>query len=519
MVATPSRSAVSGKKGGGGGSRSHDSPDRSAPGTSHSGSSMKLQLQKKMIRPKLLRNEDVERENARIEMEEKDYEQLVINRNETAHLIQTIQKQDFESALTCIKNCFGYKSIQQLQSVSNLKCVQVTEPVVYSREKEDREFRDEAMAQFFLDAALEGVRMAFVPLQLANWLSILKKTHEDVLSRFQLQEQATSKTCASIFQENLFTRFTASTKNGKICRIFWVEDARRMIDYFSETYIQHFKLVTWMLTKSQKVEMIRVTKVVESGFSYVPLNQMIPAEKWEDYLAGEADKVRKQIEAEKEAIEEAKRQEQEKARKEQEAIELAEAALLKKLRMTINIPPIAPFPEPFPIEISPETVIPVNMIAPLKAAPQVPQPVDGTPVEGQPAAGAGEQVPTETVVAGTASPEQPSTVIQGTKKTEPEESSVLPPLTEITLTPLEISTILTETANQTYNTVQGYIEKRIDYNLKELMDRFELLATERVAVRKREKEIEMEAAPKVAALTAASRVTSNVMLKKEGKGK
>ncbi|KAJ3096153.1 hypothetical protein HDU97_006185 [Phlyctochytrium planicorne] len=193
-------------------------------------------------------------------------------------------------------------------------------------------------------------------------------------------------------------------------------------------------------------------KELQTDCQVQPLAAGIPAEKWDEYVASENEKARKQKEAELEAIEQKKREEEERLRKEQE--ELAAASdPYRRIDgvITLKVPPIEPY-----------NCKPLVLPTPEKLFPD-----DGVHSSGIAA-------------------------VEPQKSQSPGEK-------ERPLTPQFMSALLSQTTVPFLNAVQNHLESHMEYQTTEALSRITKLATERIMVRVKEKEEEELAAQKAAA--------------------
>ncbi|KAI9338556.1 hypothetical protein DFJ73DRAFT_962074, partial [Zopfochytrium polystomum] len=125
-------------------------------------------------------------------------------------------------------------------------------------------------------------------------------------------------------------------------------EAQALIDFFLQGYAQHARLIATTLATPRQLRITPCARAVGRPVPPVPLAVAVPAERWEEHLAAEADKRRRLEEAELEAILAKERMALEKERLANEAAAAAEAARIKKLNMIVRIPPLSAYHDALP---------------------------------------------------------------------------------------------------------------------------------------------------------------------------
>ncbi|KAJ3217234.1 hypothetical protein HDU67_008256 [Dinochytrium kinnereticum] len=446
----------------------------SHPGTSHSHGTSIISVvtppktawlvPRKPATPKRLTEAQEEMQRLELTREEKLFEILMMSRHDSIALAKAIDHGLFEAGLDVPAP---------------------TERARYDPNIEDRIERDAALADILFNFASEAYRIGLSELYLSFWLTVIKATHESYIGHAKRgQISLNVKECKEIFDKTVSeTSVSLSAKLAKFPATRFQQQKeyamKRMMDCFSKTYLCHIKLITHVFLRPRKLELIKIVKDLETEFPMQPLAVGIPAEKWEEYLAAENEKARKQKEAELEAIEAKKREEEERQKKEREAL----AASLDPYRridgiITLHVPPIEPYTGPPPIFPTSESLFPSDFVSHL---PESTSAEDST----------FESKPIEPYLTS----EDPTFKSNVENKNRP-------------LTPHTITSVLSQTTVPYLASIHNYIESSLDHQANETLSRVSRLATERVTARLKEKEEEEAAVQRAAAEKARQNMSA-----------
>ncbi|KAI8843600.1 hypothetical protein BC829DRAFT_400995 [Chytridium lagenaria] len=430
-----------------------------------------------------------------VRREEKLFEGFCVSRGDSMGLAKAIESGSIASGLDIIRA--SLKLMKPKESPSHiLKQMQPAplERARYDPSLEDRIERDTALADLLYSFVSEAHRIGLCELYLSFWLTVVKTTHDTFLAHVRRANpsSASAYECKDVFEKvySQTSRVLTDKLNEFPSSRFEKQKEyaiKSMTDFFATTYIRHIKLITHMFLKPRNLQVVKIHKDIHTHFPVNPLSTGISADKWDEYVAAENEKARRQKEAELEAIEAKKREEEERFRKEQEAAAAA-ADPYKRVDglITLRVPPIEPYSGPAPIFPTVERLFPAT--------------ADISELESMIPA---FEIPSIQEIQEPNYPRQLNNSISSETKPRP-------------LTPHTIGTVLSQTTTPFLGSIQTYIESSIDYQMNEALARINKLGSERITARMKEKEEEELAAQRAAAEKARQNMSAKDKKDKKG---
>ncbi|KAJ3025283.1 UNVERIFIED_CONTAM: hypothetical protein HDU68_007306 [Siphonaria sp. JEL0065] len=386
-------------------------------------------------------------------------------------------------------------------------------------EMENVAARDTAIAEYFYDALMESYQWGYNAAQSVHWLTLFAKTHEEYIDAIKTSKNlyADPSLCIQIFQRNLKGLLTYSIAPWSYVppprpTIFSSLEAKFMIDYFANTYVKHLRLLTHFFTIPRQVDTTIVKQEIQEFAEPSPLNTAIPAEKWDEYLVAEAEKAKKRREAELEAIDRSKKEAAERERKKQEDAQIAEMIRVRRQNMVITVEPLEPFPIPAPVEVVPEALFPVANEEDLEDSSVIKAPIpkewpglDPTIVKDDETVNEVVQnIPTALATrasiitrplstvgptSGSGAGPQLSLLLNGPNAVN---GGVITHPIKITadapLNPPNIGALLGANTLPLISSFVQHMEKKIDFQTNEIVSRYQKLSSDRIAMKKYEKD-------------------------------
>ncbi|KAJ3194571.1 hypothetical protein HK101_002382 [Irineochytrium annulatum] len=322
--------------------------------------------------PKRLSSEQKDLERNWEEQESALYERLVLKKEDSEELLRKIGvwcsgcdslgQNPFVNGLEAaglykIIACFGLSyPPQPINRVLLFPPPMQESQVPYDSAAEDQAERDALMAGYYLGAATKAYNMGLDALRLALMMTTFKETLDSYIEYARKEKAASTARLIRLFQGNLLKAcapIPLKRLNGrKSGVVFTLQQTKEIIAFFEATFVRHVKLITYTLLRSRDLLFVRCRKNLEEDYRVAPLSTAVPAERWEDYLAGETEKARKEREVElignvmtQEEIEAKKRELIEKERLMQEAAVLA-ARPFRRVNgvVALSVEPIDPLP-------------------------------------------------------------------------------------------------------------------------------------------------------------------------------
>ncbi|TPX72883.1 hypothetical protein SpCBS45565_g00214 [Spizellomyces sp. 'palustris'] len=301
----------------------------------------------------------------------KDFDGLALGWDESEQIIEYIQDQNFEGAVTIIRGAFVLRPPPPPPS----DILHVPPSAIKyqpDRAEEDATFRDVILAKYYTEACSFAVSVGFTCWQLAVWITLFSEGHKEYLAQIrELDGSAHRSSCLEIFS-NLLIEYNYKRLRQQA---FTKQEMITLIDYFTQSYAQHIRLLTYVFTQLQDIEVTYIHTHLEEpnqitapngGYTKLvlpPLKEAIPAEKWEDWCRAEEE--HKRLEKEKEETDDrALHQEAaETARKlaEAEATAAADASVIEEVKekaaSILQRLVLPPPPVPSPLSLFPERVV------------------------------------------------------------------------------------------------------------------------------------------------------------------
>ncbi|TPX70489.1 hypothetical protein CcCBS67573_g06526 [Chytriomyces confervae] len=375
-------------------------------------------------------------------------------------------------------------------------------------DEEDISNRDNVLAAYYLDALLASHGWGFSTLQSVCWVTLFSICHEEFTG--------TSATSSSLSDTALYIQIIQSNIQSMLLAnkspwntptdtpkrpIFNTLQVQNMLDYFIQICLPHARLYKHFFTKPRDLHVTFIEKSVQINGDPLPLSKGIPAENWNDYLASEAARIRKEKKDElaSEAIERAKREKALQEKHEREAAEYAELLKIRRDNMIITVPPIEPYSPENPVHhVDPDALFPIQD----GSLPNLTTLTDLTLLQSKPITSpSANQAARQSVVAPPPVPAQPrlSTLqnrlstsrqpsISGPSTTETPPTSKLSK--ETPLTPSTIATVISTNASTLLAALTTHLENKIDYQAAEIANRFVKVSGDRIALKKYEREEE-----------------------------
>ncbi|KAJ3130788.1 hypothetical protein HK100_007478 [Physocladia obscura] len=300
---------------------------------------------------------------------ESSFDALGISCEKMTELMTKVSKtkpSDKESALVIIREwfnlCFPTPQPRSLLEPENSNIyvsiansdVNNTDKTVNQQQQiqhEDTAARDTWLAEYYYNALIKSYSWGFHTLQSACWLALFSKTHQEYIGskgagtrEVQLRDAFLRNLKKTTASLICSAAFTNSNQLHRKTLIFDTLDSQRMIEYFISTYVRHERLIRYCFMHARQLETRCTELVIDDVFELIPLSKAVPEEKWEDYLRAEADRVRREKETEIELIERAKWEAEEKKKLDYEALIMTEAARIRRQNMVITVAPIESHP-------------------------------------------------------------------------------------------------------------------------------------------------------------------------------
>ncbi|KAI9101091.1 hypothetical protein DFS34DRAFT_613129 [Phlyctochytrium arcticum] len=329
----------------------------------------------------------------------RDFDGLALGWEESESLIQCFQKGERESAMTIIRNAFLLHPplpppVEMLQLTPSELSLSETASTYTDPSKEDNVTRDVILTRYLVDAACHLVmELGLTSWQVATYINIFVDCHRDFIAKISQKRPVESEYCLDLFKSTMldynYYRFSRQP--------FTKQEAINLIDYFCQNYAQHVRLISHVFTRTRDVDVTHMKLHLEhpahvtlpstpavpadnpptTGSSYNthgkfalhPLNDGIPAEKWDEWCRAEEERVRLEKEAEERAREEQSRMQAEAEAK--AAASLAEAAENQERAKLFTFHPL---PLSGPPTINPKTLFPESSNKPTSQpnSPQMP---------------------------------------------------------------------------------------------------------------------------------------------------
>ncbi|ORY37604.1 hypothetical protein BCR33DRAFT_447550 [Rhizoclosmatium globosum] len=437
--------------------------------------------------------------------------------------VKTLEEADKQEALSIIRAWFNLcPPLHPPQSLLLCPSPDTADLEAYAdSEVEDIVARDTALAEMLFDAAVVAVEWGFSVGQVCWFVTLLEAVH-----RIYLERGAGGRAAAvQVLTEQMKGMVDGTGEPWNACvprvRMFDALEIRRIIEWFSDIYLQHVRLITYFFTRPREVDTTVVNSQIDSFVEPSPLSGGILAEKWGDYLLAEAEKVRRAKELELEAIAAAKREVEEKERKAKEDAQIAEMVRVRRMNMVITVPPLEPFPKLevtevvkaevlFPVASEEEEEGVVVLRPPEKKEYPGYHPEETFTVTGEDSINVEEDMHQNVVVP----PVEGLTVIapQAVASTRgsvaiPRPSAVGAPIPiqpapvalpqlpikivdDTPLNPPNLQTLLSTNTANVVSTIITHLEKKIEYQSTEIGNRFTKVCADRIAMKKYEKEEE-----------------------------
>ncbi|KAJ3019672.1 hypothetical protein HKX48_001915 [Thoreauomyces humboldtii] len=182
---------------------------------------------------------------------------------------------------------------------------------VYDPDGEDATARDHIRANALHDAYAHAAGLGFTTWQIAVWVTLFAEAHERCFAHPAAQSLSTGTIEDSM---DLFIELLASFNyHSSRPRAFSRQESMYLIDYWTQAYLTHRKLASYVFSKRQDVAWTHVRLPLnepsclviagEDGKATIPMRPLadaIPAERWDEYCRSEEERIR----AEKAKVEE-----------------------------------------------------------------------------------------------------------------------------------------------------------------------------------------------------------------------
>ncbi|KAI9349037.1 hypothetical protein BDR26DRAFT_852856 [Obelidium mucronatum] len=382
--------------------------------------------------------------------------------------VKTRDREEKEEALSTIRAWFNLQPpLNPPQSLLLCPSPNTAElEALQNPEAENVAARDTALAEYYYEALLESYGWGYSVAQSVHWLTLFAKTHEEYLDMIQKSKargESNTSHCIGIFERNLKGLLTCSIPPWTCIPvsappIFSALEAKYMIDYFGNTYVKHLKLLTHFFTRPQEID---TTDFCEPK----PLSGAIPAEKWDEYLR----------------------------LKEDEQI----AEMIRIRRQTIGTIsglklPVVVEPEKMVIDAQEEEDLYIIHAPAPKEWPGLNHVIVTGEAEGSDGGSfRNNSMAAASIIARPASSVQPS---GGGGGVNPAVAVPAPPPHPVKITadaplnPQNIGTLLAANTLPLISSLVQHVEKKIDYQTTELLNRYQKLSSDRIAMKKYEKE-------------------------------
>ncbi|KAI8831353.1 hypothetical protein BJ741DRAFT_322477 [Chytriomyces cf. hyalinus JEL632] len=375
-------------------------------------------------------------------------------------------------------------------------------------DEEDISNRDTVLAGYYLDALLASHGWGFSTLQSVCWVTLFSICHEEFTGTSATSSNLSDTALyIQIIQSNIESMLLANKSPWNMPTdtpkrpIFNTLQVQNMLDYFIQICLPHARLHKHFFTKPRDLHVTFIEKTVQFNGDPLPLSKGIPAENWNDYLASEAARIRKEKEDELEAIERAKREKALQEKHEREAAEYANLLKIRRDNMIITVPPIEPYRPENPVHhVDPDALFPIQD----GSLPNLTAFTDLTMPQSKPITSPStNQAPRQSIVAPPPPPvpAQPRlSTLQNRFSTSRQPSvsnpptSETPPATKLSketpLTPSTIATVISTNASTLLAALTNHLENKIDYQAAEIANRFVKVSGDRIALKKYEREEE-----------------------------
>ncbi|KAI8823528.1 uncharacterized protein EV422DRAFT_521322 [Fimicolochytrium jonesii] len=390
-----------------------------------------------------------------------EYEGLVLSYGDSEKIMGCVLRSDTKGADLAIRKALHLhppppppKHVLSLSQAAALE-------IKSDRHLEDEVQRDGIFARYLVDACWFAMTKGFTNWQLSVWITVFCAAHRDFIGQLQLDKEIkgghestnsismsgieSAKFCEHLFLETLVTfnyrRFQSQA--------FTKQEAIALIDFFTDNYLRHIDLISFVFTQSQDVNQhsakyrvnqpdeFRRAKGGKGSFDAKPLKDAVPEERWNEFCAMERE--REKAERERREQEEA-----EAARLKAEEEGKAAAAPAPVVDLSPAEPPISikPLELPPPPQPNPATLFPPSLIE--AAAHEAPVPIPVTQVDSTP--------PTSDSTSPPPSPLLSTSDIPRSK----------------TLYPAEIAHILSATIDSHLAALSSHLEKQMDHQAAEM---------------------------------------------------
>ncbi|KND01744.1 uncharacterized protein SPPG_03537 [Spizellomyces punctatus DAOM BR117] len=302
----------------------------------------------------------------------KDFDGLALGRDESEQVIECIQNQDFEGAVTIIRSAFVLRPPPPPPS----HILHVPSSAIKyqpDREEEDATFRDVILSKYYTEACSFAVSVGFTSWQLAVWITLFSEGHKENLAQIrELDGSAHRLSCLEIFS-NLLMDYNYKRLRRQA---FTKQEMIMLIDYFTQSYAQHMRLITHVFTQLQDIEITYIHTHLEEpnqitspngGYTKLvlpPLKEGIPAEKWDDWCRAEEERKRLEREKEEEAAETARKLAEAEAKAAADASVIEEVKDTQKAASILQRLVLPPPPIPSPLSLFPERVVSTKVADP-----------------------------------------------------------------------------------------------------------------------------------------------------------
>ncbi|KAJ3190025.1 hypothetical protein HDU85_000316 [Gaertneriomyces sp. JEL0708] len=252
-----------------------------------------------------------------------DYSGLALSRETADRLLRAIERSDTGQALELSRKALGLRA----QPPPLATFADAIEPFNTCPSEEDLIARDDMLARYMVDLFEDIKLMDLAAWQWAVWITVMFESHTTYIA--QVHQKHLDPT-PEAFLETFMNKLVEHNYGKYSCRPFTRQECTTFLDYISESYGKHVKLLTYVFSEPQDIDTSNVEQHYETpdkvlvgdgktvAFVSQPLSKAIPAEKWEDWCRAQEEEKR----LEQERIEQAKRD----ARQAAEAAEAQQAA-------------------------------------------------------------------------------------------------------------------------------------------------------------------------------------------------